>query len=158
MTLEKLYQELQDLSPTEMDTIHKMVQALKRTRVSPLAYIEELMNFQSLGYDADKGAYIHQMLVTDELRNRFNILHGGITATFIDTAMGSTVFQVEGNEAQAVTLDLTVHFLAPGKDGWLTAETSVVKKGKTILVLETKVVDEQGKTIASASSTFFRLK
>ncbi|AUS09657.1 PaaI family thioesterase [Laceyella sacchari] len=158
MTLETLYQEMQDLTPSEVKTIHKLVQALKRTRVSPLAYIEEMMNFQVLGYDADKGVYLHRMCITDELRNRFSMLHGGVTATFIDTAMGSTVIQAEGSQAKAVTLDLNVHFLAPGETGWLTAETSVIKKGKTIIVMETKVTDEREKLIATASSTFFRLK
>jgi uncharacterized protein (TIGR00369 family) len=158
MTLETLYQELQDLNPGEIETIHKLVQALKRTRVSPLAYIEEVMNFQAMGYDEQKNAYIHRMCITDELKNRYKILHGGITATFIDTAMGSTIFQMEGKDARVVTLDLNVHFLAPGQEGWLTSETQVIKKGKTTIILETKVFDEREKMIATASSTFFRLK
>jgi uncharacterized protein (TIGR00369 family) len=65
---------------------------------------------------------------------------------------------MEGMETKAVTLDLNVNFLAPGQDGWLTAETSVIKKGKTIILMETKVTDEREKLIATASSTFFRLK
>lgn len=158
MTLESLYKELEDLNSDEVHTIHKLVQALKRTRVSPLAYIEELMNFQSLGFNEEKGVYVHRMLITDELKNRYKILHGGMTATFIDTAMGSTVFQEVGEDARAVTLDLTVNFLAPGVDGWLTAETNVIKQGKTIIVMETKVTDEREKLIATASSTFFRLQ
>ncbi|SEM70285.1 PaaI family thioesterase [Lihuaxuella thermophila] len=157
MTLEGLYKELADLNETEAQTIHKLVQALKRTRVSPLAYIEELMNFQPVGYNEKKDVYVHRMLITDELKNRFKILHGGITATFIDTAMGATVFQALGPDVKVVTLELTVNFLAPGVDGWLTAETKIVKRGKTIIVMETKVTDEREKLIASASSTFFRL-
>ncbi|MBH8606191.1 PaaI family thioesterase [Thermoactinomyces sp. CICC 10521] len=157
MTLETLYQELQDLNPNEVRTIHKLVQALKRTRVSPLAFVEELMNFQAVGYDQEKGAYVHRMLITDELKNRYKILHGGITATFIDTAMGSTIFHMDEG-TKAVTLDLNVNFLAPGESGWLTAETAVIKKGKTIILLETKVTDERKKLIATASSTFFRLQ
>lgn len=158
MTLETLYQELQDLTPTELATIYKQVQALKRTRVSPLAYIEEMIHFQALGYNEEKQVYVHRMYITDELRNRFSMLHGGVTATFIDTAMGSTAIQAEGNDAKAVTIDLHVHFLAPGETGWLTAETALIKKGKTIIVMETKVTDEREKLIATASSTFFRLK
>jgi uncharacterized protein (TIGR00369 family) len=158
MTLETLYQELQDLNANEVRTIHKLVQAFKRTRVSPLAFVEELMNFQTVGYDEKKGVYVHRMLVTDELKNRYKILHGGITATFIDTAMGSTIFQMEEKGVKAVTLDLNVNFLAPGLSGWLTAETAVIKRGKTIILMETKVTDEREKLIATASSTFFRLQ
>ncbi|PTX58342.1 uncharacterized protein (TIGR00369 family) [Melghirimyces profundicolus] len=156
MTLDGLLKELKDLNPSELETIHKQVQALKRTRVSPLAYIEEMMNFQSLGFDEEAGAYIHRMLVTDELTNRYKILHGGITATFIDTAMGSTVFQEMGENRRSVTLDLNVSFLRPAVEGWLTSHTQVIKKGRTILVLETKVRDEEGRGIARAAGTFFR--
>jgi acyl-CoA thioesterase len=156
MTLDGLWRELQDLNENEIYTIHKLVQALKRTRESPLAYIEEMMHFQSLGLDQESGAYIHRMMVTDELRNRLGILHGGVTATFIDTAMGSTVFQDMGIERGAVTLDLNIHFLSP--EGWLTAKSHIIKKGKTIVVLETKVTDEESRLIASASGTFYRLK
>ncbi|SFS65893.1 PaaI family thioesterase [Marininema halotolerans] len=155
MTLEGLWKELQDLNENEVETIHKLVQALKRARISPLAYIEEVMNFQSIGYDEERAVHCHRMLVTDELRNRYKMLHGGITATFIDTAMGSTVFKEVGTERRSVTLDLNVSFLKPAMEGWLTSETQVIKKGRTIIVMETKVWDEEEKLIARASSTFF---
>ncbi|MFD1396537.1 PaaI family thioesterase [Kroppenstedtia eburnea] len=157
MTLDGLLKELQDLNANELETIHKQVQALKRTRISPLAYIEEMMNFQSPGYDEQEEAYIHRMLVTDELKNRYKILHGGITATFIDTAMGSTVFQEVGQDRRSVTLDLNISFLKPAVEGWLTSQTRVIKKGRTIIVLETKVADERDRLIARAAGTFFRL-
>ncbi|SFI97877.1 PaaI family thioesterase [Thermoflavimicrobium dichotomicum] len=158
MTPEHLFRELEDLRPYEIKTIHKLVEALKRTRDGRLAYIEALMDFQRLGFDKEKGAYVHRMLIKEELMNRYNILHGGITATFIDTAMASSIFQELGEEAKVVTADLSVRFLSPGIKGCLTAYTNVVKKGKTIIVLESKVEDERKRKIATASSTFFRIQ
>ena len=156
MVIEKLHEELKDLNENEMKTVLKQVQALKRARQSPLAYIEEMMNFQFVSFDSEKQTYIYRMYISDELKNRFQILHGGILATFIDTAMGATIFQVAGPKTQAVTLDLQVHFLAPGTTGWLYAHTIVIKKGRTIITLESKVYDEQEKIIAVATSTFFQ--
>jgi acyl-CoA thioesterase len=158
MILEKLQTELLDLSEAECNTIYKLVQALKRTRQSPLAYIEEMMNFQFVRYDEAEDSYIHRMYVTDELKNRYKMLHGGITATFIDTAMGATAIQALGEETSAVTIDLQVHFLSPGKEGWLDVYTKVIKQGKTIITMESKVRDKREKLIATASSTFFRLR
>lgn len=155
---EKLYQELEDLTSQEMETITNLVQALKRSRKSPLAYVEEMIHYEYIGRDEKTGSYTHRMRITDELRNRYQILHGGITATFIDTAFGATVFTLLGEEVTAVTLDLNIHFLNKGQDGWLYAYTDVVKQGKTILMLECKVVDENKKIIATASSTFFHIK
>ena len=71
MTLDELRVELQDLSESEVKTIHKLVQALKRTRMSPLAYIEEMMNFQSDGLDKERGVYVHRMLAADDFRTVF---------------------------------------------------------------------------------------
>ncbi len=158
MTLEKLQTELLDLSESECNTIYKLVQALKRTRQSPLAYIEEMMNFQYVQYVEEEDCYIHRMCVTDELKNRYKMLHGGITATFIDTAMGAAAIQALGEETSAVTIDLQVHFLSPGKEGWLYVYTKLIKQGKTIITMESKVRDEREKLIATASSTFFRLR
>lgn len=153
--IQELFHEIQQLHEEEINTIYKMVQALKRKRKSPLALVEEILNFQYVGYDAELDHYVHQMRITDELKNRFHILHGGVTATFIDTAMGATVYHAFGEKTQAVTLDLSIHFSSPGVEGLLYAYTQLVKKGKTILYLDTKVRDEQEKLISAASATFF---
>lgn len=157
-TREKLHHELDDLTSQEVETITHLVQALKRSRKSPLAYVEEMIHYEYVGHDENTGEYLHRMQITDELRNRYQILHGGITATFIDTSLGSTVFQLLGEEAKAVTLDLNIHFLNQGQDGWLYAHTKVIKQGKTIIMLECRVVDENHKIVATASSTFFHIK
>ncbi|MGF7089389.1 uncharacterized protein (TIGR00369 family) [Kroppenstedtia sanguinis] len=85
------------------------------------------------------------------MKNRYKILHGGITATFIDTAMGSSVFQEVGRDRRSVTLDLNISFLKPAVEGWLTSQTRVIKKGRIIIVLETKVADERDRLIARAA-------
>lgn len=158
MTDDALFNEIQDLNPGEREKIHKLIHALKRSRVSPLAFIEELMHFERGEEIERERLYEHKMEVTDVLKNRFGMLHGGITATFIDTAMGETVFQMTGSTNGAVTLDLKVNFITPAYDGWLTAKTEVVKKGKTIIVMHTRVYDEKDDVIATATGTFYRLK
>lgn len=158
MIMETLQQEIEGLNVDEIKTINKLVKALKQMKVNPLAFIEEVINFQESGYDAKRDLYIYRMYIADELKNDYKILHGGITSTFIDTAMAKTILQIEGTDARIVTLDLNVRFVSPAQDGWLTAETEVIKKGKKTFLMETKVLDERKKLIAKASSTFFRLK
>lgn len=157
MIREQIIDEIQDLTDKECEMVLKLIQAAKRRRTSPLAFIEELMKFKYVGKEENSNIQVHQMAITDELRNRYSMLHGGITGTFIDTAMGSTVFIEGGTERKAVTLDLKINFIAPGKDGILTAKTETIRMGKTIVVLETKVYDESNHVIASASGTYFRL-
>lgn len=158
VTDDALISEIQDLTPDEREEIYNLIQALKRSRISPLAFIEEMMHFEGGREIEPDRLYEHKMEVTKALKNRFDMLHGGITATFIDTAMGATVYQMTGSTNGAVTLDLNVNFLNPARIGWLTAKTEVVKKGGTIVVMHTRVFDENDVLIATASGTFFRLK
>ena len=57
--------------------------------------------------------------------NSLGILHGGMLAAFLDSAMGSTVFNTL--QRRCVTLRLSLDYLGPGKVGdWLQAEAEVV--------------------------------
>lgn len=158
MTHEMLLSELADLNEAERTEIHKLIQALKRSRVSPLAFIEEIMHFEAEPGDEQDGLYEHKMEVTNTLKNRYGMLHGGITATFIDTAMGATVFKLTGTTNGAVTLDLKVDFITPATEGVLTSKTEVVKKGGTIIVMHSRVYNEKNEVIATATGTFYRLR
>jgi uncharacterized protein (TIGR00369 family) len=57
--------------------------------------------------------------------NSLGIVHGGMLATFLDSAMGSTVFHVL--ERRCVTLRLSLDYLLPSRLGdWLQAEAEIV--------------------------------
>jgi acyl-coenzyme A thioesterase PaaI-like protein len=57
--------------------------------------------------------------------NSLRIVHGGMLATFLDSAMGSTVFHVL--ERRCVTLKLSLDYLLPGWLGdWLQAEAEII--------------------------------
>jgi uncharacterized protein (TIGR00369 family) len=57
--------------------------------------------------------------------NSLGIVHGGMLAAFLDSAMGTAVFHTI--DRRAVTLRLTLDFLGPGRIGdWLQAEGEVV--------------------------------
>ena len=57
--------------------------------------------------------------------NSLGIVHGGMLAAFLDSAMGTAVFHTL--QRRAVTLRLTLDYLGPGRIGdWLQAEGWVV--------------------------------
>ena len=57
--------------------------------------------------------------------NKIGIVHGGMLAAFLDSAMGTAVFHVL--DRQAVTMRLSLDYLGPGRLGdWLQAEGEVV--------------------------------
>lgn len=157
MKKDGLFLKLNNITDEDIDSISRLIEAWKRSKSGPLAYIEELMNFQFLGKDP-RGVHRYQMLITDAVKNRIGTLHGGMIATFVDTSIGATLINEFGEDLSVVTLDLSVRYLLPGREGKVVAETEVVKRGKTIFVVEAKLWDQQEKLIATASSTFYRIK
>lgn len=93
----------------------------------------------------------------DDLRQPSGVLHGGVTATLIDTAMAFAVrTRLPVNEATA-TIDLTVHYLRPHISGTLTCTAKVVRAGKRIFTVSAEVRGTDGKLIATAISTYTRI-
>jgi uncharacterized protein (TIGR00369 family) len=93
----------------------------------------------------------------DDLRQPSGVLHGGVTATLIDTAMAFAVRTRLPREEATATIDLTVHFLRPHVEGTATCTAKVVRAGKRIFTVAADVVNEQGKLIATAVSTYTRV-
>lgn len=93
----------------------------------------------------------------DDLRQPSGVLHGGVTATLIDTAMAFAVrTRLPVDEATA-TIDLTVHYLRPHVSGAFTCTAKVVRAGKRIFTVSADVANEDGKLIATAISTYTRV-
>jgi len=93
----------------------------------------------------------------DELRQPAGLLHGGVTATLIDTAMAFAVITRLGQGERASTIDLTVHYLRPHTEGKFTCVAKVVRAGKRILTVSADVFNEQKKLIATAISTYTKV-
>ena len=93
----------------------------------------------------------------DELRQPHGLLHGGVTATLIDTAMAFAVITCLTREEKASTVDLSVHYLRPHTEGNFSCTAKIIKAGKRLLTVSAEVVNEQGKLIATALSTYTKV-
>lgn len=93
----------------------------------------------------------------DDMRQPSGVLHGGVTATLIDTAMAFAVrTRLPVDEATA-TIDLTVHYLRPHVSGTFTCTAKIVRAGKRIFTVSADVHNEEGKLIATGLSTYTRV-
>lgn len=93
----------------------------------------------------------------DQLRQPHGLLHGGVTATLIDTAMAFAVITVLTREEKASTVDLNVHYLRPHTEGKISCTAKIIKAGKRLLTVSAEVINEQGKLIATALSTYTKV-
>src|SRR3954466_8157964 len=75
----------------------------------------------------------------DDLRQPSGVLHGGVTATLIDTAMAFAVRTRLEPTASTATIDLTVHYLRPLVEGYASCTAKVVRAGKRIFTVAADV-------------------
>lgn len=85
-------------------------------------------------------------------------LHGGVIATLLDDACSySGFYQKAGNPVgRAVTVSLTVNYLAKESIGRVIAKGRCIGGGKRIYFAEGKLVSEGGIILAQASGSFRR--
>jgi acyl-CoA thioesterase len=115
----------------------------------------QLIGMKLVNLRPDKAVISIEM--RDDLRQPSGVLHGGVTATLIDTAMAFAVrTRLEQNEATA-TIDLTVHYLRPHITGTFICTAKIVRAGKRIFTVSADVVNEEDKLIATGLSTYTRI-
>ena len=92
------------------------------------------------------------------MKNRQGIPHGGVHATLLDTAMGfAGCYPGDGRTRQlALTLSLTVNYIAQARGTRLIATSTVTGGGRTTFFAESRLTDDTGTLIATATGTFRR--
>jgi uncharacterized protein (TIGR00369 family) len=85
-------------------------------------------------------------------------LHGGILCDVADAAMGIAYNSTLEDDESFTTLELKINFLRPVRTEKLRAVGKIVKRGKTIGLVECDVTNEEGALIARCSSTCMTLR
>ncbi len=87
--------------------------------------------------------------------NPFGLVHGGYTATMLDSACGCAVMSRLSASQSNATLELKVsyHKAITDETGLLRAEGCVVTMGRRIAFVEARLTDADGRLHASATST-----
>jgi uncharacterized protein (TIGR00369 family) len=88
---------------------------------------------------AENGILICQYTIRKEMTNPYQILHGGVTAGIIDDLIGATVFTMGLNERYTTVNNYIDYFAPAGEGDEVIAETSIVKRGRTILNLQCEI-------------------
>lgn len=96
------------------------------------------------------------MVVRHELTNLSHILHGGAVGSLIDMAMN---LACDSLGRHATVLGFNTNFLSGAREGdTVRAIATVLHSGRSTMVVEGRVVDNQGKLLAKARGTFLALE
>ena len=93
------------------------------------------------------------MIIREHHLNSGGAVQGGIIVTLADYAFHRAVISRLGPGQEGVTVELKVNFIAPAKDGELTATARVLSSGRRIFVVEGEVTDDRQNLIAHGLGT-----
>lgn len=94
------------------------------------------------------------MKVTDNLKQFYGNVHGGVIAGLLDTCIAVAVNQQLDSEQGASTVEMKLNYLRPVHEGTLWAEGKVIQKGRKIVVGQGEIKDDAGNMVAFGTATF----
>jgi acyl-CoA thioesterase len=111
-----------------------------------------------LGIRAEKlgeGEAVFAVTLRQEHLNPYGVVHGGVVASLVDTAMGGALVSRLGAGERCATLEIKINYLAPVSDGELRAQARVVERTSRVGVLEARVHPEGDRLVALATGSFY---
>jgi uncharacterized protein (TIGR00369 family) len=119
----------------------------------PGAPIAETMGLENFGGEPGR---IHVELVPERRHyNPIGSVHGGVTATLLDTAAACSVHSTLARGERYTSVDLNVKFLRPVTvdSGRLRCEGSVIQRGRRTALAQAHLYDAHDRLVAHATST-----
>src|ERR1700722_2699967 len=142
------------------------VDADKRNEMSGLEFVQGLANgtlplntiAQTLGYDvteAMNGRVVVTAVPTIALLNPAGTVHGGFTATLLDSCMGLAVQSTLEKGASQTTLEFKISLVRPitPETGLIKAEGVLLNRGRRIGTAEGRITDDKGRLLAHGTTT-----
>ena len=108
--------------------------------------------------DVGDGRIAFRMTVEERHLRTLGIVHGGVTATLLDTATGCAASTKAPADHHVVTVQLNVNFIRPAWQGeTLIASGEVKHAGRQTAVASGEVRTDEGVLVATAMGTFMFL-
>lgn len=104
----------------------------------------------------EPGRTVWRMLADERFANPAGIVQGGFLSAFADSAMGAaTVTWAKERRVFSANAELKISFLSAVRVGsTLTCTALVISGSRRAAFVEAEVVDEAGRLVAKASSTY----
>ena len=95
--------------------------------------------------------------VRPDLMNGMGVLHGGVTATVADAAMGIGLSHVLGKDRAITTVEMKINYMHPVVSGKVVARSYVLRIGATLSTGRVDLFDGEGTPVGVALLTYMLL-
>ncbi|WP_241154307.1 PaaI family thioesterase [Staphylospora marina] len=152
----ELLRVLEEGNDEEREILRLTLQAIRQKRERQSAWISGYMGLSgSLNED---GSYEFQVPVTPFMMNRAGMVHGGISATLADSTIGSLVHRHLPEGYGAVTVELKINYLQPGRGEMLISRARLLRMGKTLAIATCEIKTDRDTPVCFATGTFYIYK
>ena len=105
---------------------------------------------------SEPGRTVWQMQADERFANPTGIVQGGFVTAFADSAMGAaSLTYARERKVFSANAELKISFFKPARIGsTLTCTAVVVSGGRRAAFVEAEVVDDEGRVVAKATSTY----
>src|SRR2546423_6268032 len=119
----------------------------------PRPPMADLMNFDLV--EVGEGSAVFSAQPAEYHYNPIGVVHGGLAATLLDSAMGCAVHSTLPAGAAYTTLEIKVNFIRAitMKTGPVRCEAKVIHVGARTATAEGRLVDEAGRLYAHGTTT-----
>jgi acyl-CoA thioesterase len=107
-----------------------------------------------LSFDpAEPGSSRCHLAIRTDLLNPHGVVHGAVAYALADTGMGGALYPLLDKDETCATIEIKIVYLSSARDGELTCDTRVVRKGSRVAVLESEI-RESDRLVAKALGTY----
>jgi uncharacterized protein (TIGR00369 family) len=122
----------------------------------PAPPIAKLVGFTIV--QIEPGRSVFEMAAGPQHANPMGTLHGGIVCDLADAAMGTAMATSLEDDESFTTLDLTAKYFKPIWNARLRATARLVKRTRTLGLIECDVHDDKGTLVAKVFSSCMVLR
>jgi len=113
---------------------------------------------QTLGYDiteAARGRVVITAAPNETQLNPAGTVHGGFSATLLDSCMGLAILSTLEKGVGQTTLEFKISLMRPitPETGLITAEGIVLSQGRRVGTAEGRITDSNGRLLAHGTTT-----
>lgn len=132
----------------------------KRTIAETRAFLARIPFNNLLGIQISKGHADGVTLyckVKPELLNSNNVLHGGVSATIADVAVGVAIQHHFGGTRSITTVEMKVNYFRPVAEGTLYARAHLLRIGTRLCIGRVDLTDDAKNLVGIAVVTYIFL-
>jgi 1,4-dihydroxy-2-naphthoyl-CoA hydrolase len=107
----------------------------------------------------EKGKVMAKMPVDERTRQPFGLLHGGASVALAETVASLGAYELVDKETEVIAgLEINANHVRSKRDGYVIAVGTVLHQGKTTMVWDIKIMDEEDRLICISRCTIAVIK